>query len=187
MPMPLGVRQLQAAPCTASTPDRPGTSSHTTDRVGNAAWSRDAQVSRNVPSVSPAACQPANPHFSRGGEMIAQRFGFTGNFLRERNTDRIPDRRKFNDWLERDRALSSMSLPGYFHAIRRQGFCSRTPSGLNRPCIPWHRSAYYRQQGQHKPAGIHGYRSADGVLCKPLGYRSQRRHLLLHGLMHSQP
>jgi hypothetical protein len=35
-----------------------------------------------------------SPHFSPRGEMIAQRFGFTVDFLMERNTGCIPDRRK---------------------------------------------------------------------------------------------
>jgi len=34
------------------------------------------------------------PHFSPRGEMIAQRFGFTADFLKKRNTDCISDRRK---------------------------------------------------------------------------------------------
>ena len=33
----------------------------------------------------------ASPHFSPVGEMIAQRFGFTRNFLKERNTGCIFD------------------------------------------------------------------------------------------------
>ena len=33
----------------------------------------------------------ASPHFSPRGEMIAQRFGFTADFLKKRNTDCIPD------------------------------------------------------------------------------------------------
>jgi hypothetical protein len=32
-----------------------------------------------------------SPHFSPRGEMIAQRFGFTADFLKKRNTDCIPD------------------------------------------------------------------------------------------------
>ncbi|MEN8107107.1 MAG: hypothetical protein ABFS22_03775, partial [Pseudomonadota bacterium] len=33
----------------------------------------------------------SSPHFSPRGEMIAQRFGFTVDFLKERNTDCISD------------------------------------------------------------------------------------------------
>ena len=34
---------------------------------------------------------PSSPHFSPWGEMIAQGFGFTADFLKKRNTDCIPD------------------------------------------------------------------------------------------------
>jgi hypothetical protein len=44
-----------------------------------------------VPAELPVIVTNPNPHFSSVGAMIAQEFGFTGDFPKERNTPRIAD------------------------------------------------------------------------------------------------
>jgi hypothetical protein len=52
-------------------------------------------MDRQLPLINPTRKHPVNPHFSPEGEMIAQRFGFTRDFPKERKTGCISDRGKF--------------------------------------------------------------------------------------------